>query len=400
MAERGGDGLTAAVSGAAAAGPVFLLHVPKTGGQTLAHRLALGFAPERCSLLRADLRTPAQLAELAAQHEFFEAHPAAGVLASSPPGLRVMAAVRDPVEQIISRYRHILREPRLHLHPPAMALSPTAFLERFAHFMFDFQARTLVAASRAPLPSDRIGGEVWWLLRHLEPAVAGLCWLLPSEAIDEFCTLWALAERRPVGPPELRVNAGPADHVDAAALRGWLRARAERFAVDAVLWEQARLRHAEWRGAVLAATIATGDPPPGTLAWTDDDAAIWLTRDWHRPARRADGIFEWWSGPGFFPRVRLRRGGRARLHFEGAAFLGVRWDKLRLFRAADLRELPLQRSFEEGTHIARYTASIGELGPEEELVLYGLEDITVLPAVPLALETPRRGWATQHWRLD
>ncbi len=75
---------------------------------------------------------------------------------------------------------------------------------------------------------------------------------------------------------------------------------------------------------------------------------------------------------------------------------------MRLLRpGADLAELPLTRRVDEATRIVHFEAGLEPLGAgEEELVLYGPEDVTVLPPVPLAWEVPRRGFATQHWRLE
>lgn len=91
---------------------IFFLHIPKTGGQTLATRLASAFPPGRCSVMQADILDADALARLSADHDFFEGHLALGTLRDPPPGLRVMTVVREPVEQIISHYRHILRDAR------------------------------------------------------------------------------------------------------------------------------------------------------------------------------------------------------------------------------------------------------------------------------------------------
>src|SRR5919202_5996151 len=97
-------------------------------------------------------------------------------------------------------------------------------------------------------------------MRHLEEALAGLRWAVPSERLDEFCALWTLETGRAQAGPELRVNTAPEDGVDAAGLRRWLHANAGRFAMDTVLWELVRDRYAGWRHALLTRGAEGGAP--------------------------------------------------------------------------------------------------------------------------------------------
>jgi hypothetical protein len=380
---------------------IYFLHIEKTGGQTLAQRLAHGFARDRVSVLETDITDPGMLADLAARCDFFEGHPLPGSLSERPPSLRMLTAVRDPVEQVISHYRHIRRSGVKQLCDAASALPAVAFFERFGDFLLNYQARKLVTAMRAPGVADLVRGMDAWLLRHLEQSLAALTWVLPSERLDEFCVLWALEQgRSPQGDPGWRVNgAPPEDGVDVPALRRWLHANLDRLAVDHVLWCAVRRRYEEWKHALLVCDAA-GSPAPGTLAWSAHGAAIWLLRDWHPPARRDDGVLEWWTGPGAHALLRIRRAGHGLLRFEALTMLGVRWEGIEVRRCHDLMELPTERRFCGMTGIAQLQVDITGLAEEENVILSGLEDVTVLPALPLAWETPRRGFATQHWRLE
>jgi hypothetical protein len=210
-----------------------------------------------------------------------------------------------------------------------------------------------------------------------------------------------LRGRRRLAQQELRVNASGPDGVDVAALRRWLRDRPELLAVDSLLWSAARRRYEAWREALVGMDRETGEPSPGALAWESDDgaAAVWLLRNWHPPVAR-EGCQEWPAGPGTLSAIRLRRGGRALLRFEAMAFFGVRWERLRLLRQADMSEVALARSMDGAGHVAGYEAELGGLGDEETLLLHGAEDVTVLPANPVALSRPRRGFVTRNWRLD
>lgn len=382
---------------------IYLLHIPKTAGQTLALRLAAAFPPDRVSVLKEDVPDAAALRRLAAANDFFAGHPGAAVLRDAPADLAVMAVVRDPVAQAISHWRHMRRDAHHPLHQATRALAPAAFVERFADHMFDFQARTLVTAFQMPDPAARVRGLEFWLMRHLEDAIGQLRWIAPAEHLDEFCALWAMDTGRLQGSPDQRLNvAGQgAEEGSVAALRAWLLAHPECYALDSLLWLLARRRFADWRHRLLTRGADGIAPPlPGQQAWAGaDGAGIWLTRDMHPPALRTDGVTEWWVGPGLFPQLRVRRGRHALLRFAAPTFLGVRWNRVRLLRRADLAELPLQRRVDEATRIVHYEADIATLGADEDLVLYAPEDVTVLPAVPLAWNMPRRGFATQAWEL-
>ena len=380
---------------------LFLLHLPKTGGQTLASRLASAFPPGRSSIISADILRPEQLASLADAYDFFAGHVAPKSLDGPMGHLKLITAVRDPVEQIISHYRHILREPTNPLNQVATRLGAVEFLERFSYHMFNFQARSLISAFRASTAADLLGGDDLWLLRHLEHTVDAIEWLVPTDRIDEFLLLWSMENERPIGHSALQVNTSPKDQVDSAALRAWLQGRPERFIADSVLWSLALRRYAAWRHALTVCHPGTGEPAAGCLAWSaKDGAAIWLFRDWHAPVHRTDGMLEWWAGPGVFSAIRVRRGHRHRLVFEIATALGVRREHVRLFRQTAMTEVPMTTRAMQDQNSLVVEADLTDSGAVTDLLLFAPEDITVFPVVAPALMTPRRSLATQNWRLE
>lgn len=379
---------------------IFLLHIPKTGGQTLSARIASAFPPGRCNILVPRIKDPSDLADQMARFDFVAGHPAGQVLSREPGGPDVMALVRDPVEQIISQYRHIRRDAGNPLFAAAAALTARGFIERFATHMFNFQVRAFVRATRPPTWPERVAADEMWVLRNLGEAVDQVRWLVPTEQSDEFCALWALEAGRPLGLSQIRLNEVGADGVDAPALRDWLRQRPERFALDSFFWTIAHRKYREWREALISRDLTTGAAAAGVRVWSSDNAALWLVRDWHRPERAEDGTTIWWAGPGASSLVRIHRGERHTLRFRGIVFLGVHWDQIRLFREADMMELPLRCVSDPKTHRVTFEADIRHLGMDEILVLHGSEDIAAVPPVSLALNTPRRGFATVDWCLD
>ncbi|MBX9700937.1 MAG: hypothetical protein K2X74_15980, partial [Acetobacteraceae bacterium] len=176
----------------------FFLHIQKTGGQTLGARLAAGFAPDRTSVMRRDIASRDELHAMARQHDFVAGHPGPGSLVEPPPGVQVLSLVRDPVETIISLYRHIRRDPLNPLHAAAAALPARTCIERFEHLFFNFQSRVLTQAWTIPSIQALSRGEEAWLARQVPDAADAVRWLVPSERMDEFCALWRLETGRAV----------------------------------------------------------------------------------------------------------------------------------------------------------------------------------------------------------
>ena len=123
---------------------IYFLHIPKTAGQSLATRIASAFPPGRSKILVPLVSTQEEFSDLVARYDMVGAHTDRNVLSRRPGGVELMAAVRSPVEQIVSHYRHIRRAPGNPLHPASAALPARALIERFAGYFFNFQARALV----------------------------------------------------------------------------------------------------------------------------------------------------------------------------------------------------------------------------------------------------------------
>ena len=120
---------------------MFYLHIPKTGGQTLATRLASAYRPDKCCFLARDLNYPRDIEELdklSATKDFIEAH-VGGEMLRNRNNLDILVTVREPISQLISNYRHIRREPTSLWYRPATELSAELFFDNFGDFFANHQ---------------------------------------------------------------------------------------------------------------------------------------------------------------------------------------------------------------------------------------------------------------------
>ena len=108
---------------------IFYLHVPKTGGQSLTRRLASAFLPDETHYFKEELTHPKgveTLRALAETKKFVESHVAGPVL-KDVKDVDVLATIRNPVDQMVSNWRHMRRDPSLMWHRAARQLTPAAF---------------------------------------------------------------------------------------------------------------------------------------------------------------------------------------------------------------------------------------------------------------------------------
>ena len=175
--------------------PIFYLHIPKTGGQTLATRLASAFPVGKASILTDDLVFPAgciTLHQLLERMHFVERHVSGPVL-KEPLAADILTTIREPVAQIASHYLHISREPAHALHRAAHLLSPKAFFTNFGDFLANHQSRYL---SSAFLDEDVDLDPLVSLARKTIQLTDRIRWWVPTEAIDEFTVLWTIEMKK------------------------------------------------------------------------------------------------------------------------------------------------------------------------------------------------------------
>ncbi|MBI1401984.1 MAG: hypothetical protein GC147_02060 [Porphyrobacter sp.] len=324
---------------------MFYLHIPKTGGQTLARRLASAFPPGRSHLQVGQFTYPADCAaftDCLAEHDFVEAH-VTGQLLEDRPVEDLLVTVREPVAQIISNFRHIRREPDRRLSRAARELDPGAFFDHFGDFFTNFQTRYLLSAF-LPLGIEEQRRGYWPTAAHHLPKVLDkIRWLLPTDRIDAFVPLWEAETGRRAAERGFATNHAPADDVDLGALEAAIRARPGLFALDSVLYQYACARHAEWVAAVQQQVAPWDYPSNASRVFHDEGGGVWLRSGWYPSEETAIGPGNW-AGPSRRSDVAVKRGpGQDALVFDVIVINGITFDDITAYTAEGFEPLPIRR---------------------------------------------------------
>lgn len=278
---------------------MFYLHIPKTGGQTLARRLASAFPPGRAHLQEGQFTYPADctaLGQCLATHDFVEAH-VTGQLLEHRRIADLLVTVREPVAQIISNFRHIRREPDRRLSRAARELDPGTFLDHFGDFFADFQTRYLLSAFLPLGIEEQRRGFLPTVARHLPTVLDRARWLVPTDRIDAFVPLWEAETARRAAERGYATNRAPADDVDLPALEAAIRARPALFALDSVLYQHACQRFAAWAEGVREQAAPWDYPANAARVFHDDGGGgVWLRSGWYPSEPTAHGPGNW-AGP-------------------------------------------------------------------------------------------------------
>lgn len=381
---------------------MFYLHIPKTGGQTLARRLASAFPPGRAHLQQGQFTFPddsAALGTVLKRHDFVEAHVTGELLA----GRRIadlLVTVRDPVAQIISNYRHIRREPHRRLSRAARELDPGTFFDHFGDFFADFQTRYLLSAF-IPLGLEEQRRGIWHTAsRHLPAILDKVRWLVPTARIDAFVPLWEAESGRRVAEPAYATNHAPPDDVDLPALEAAIRSRIGLFALDNVLYQYAQSRFAAWSAAVAEQRAPWDYPANASQVFRRGTSGVWLREGWYPAEPTAIGPGHW-AGPSRRSDLAIRRTKALnRLSFDVLVINGITFADIAAHDAATFAPLPVRRE-EVARDRWRYHVDLSAL-PEDCGVALMVPDclaaINVFPAGEHAgLE--RRSFLAAGWSL-
>jgi hypothetical protein len=343
---------------------IFFLHIPKTGGQTVATRLATAYPTSKADILGEDFNYPNGSNQLRAKFEscdFVERH-ISGPILENLDDIEVLTFIRDPVSQIVSSFLHIKREPRNPLSRAANKLSPQDFFERFGDFFYNRQASYLVGAYFASNDSiDRPS----FLMNRLHAAAEKTRWLVPTEYINDFIPLWCAENEKHISCENINVNVasrtGQRDSISEI-----VRGMPDLYAIDLVLWRIAHQRYAQYKDAISRKLYVFNYPDNAYRAFFKDQAGIWLRTGWYPPEISTDGNPVWWSGPKARSEVSYKRKlNQNQLRFTLEVVCGITPSQIAIYSenmereipttievlgnskirlAADIKDLPLQSS--------------------------------------------------------
>ncbi len=379
---------------------LFYLHVPKTGGQTLATRLASAFQPHECAILQHEYG-PEQRDEflsLIAAKAFVEAH-VRGELLEGVDGLDIVVTVREPVSQMISNYRHILRDPTNRWRRAALKLSPEAFFKQFGDFFANHQTRYILSAfTPIGFEIEKFGMMRAFHARFFQ-ALDKIRWLVPTQSVDEFTRLWSLETKHPVADFASCVNVAQSDDVVVARLRSFLLDRPHLYAFDALLHQTACEAFTKYRDDVYQALGPGPHSANSRRAWVDGETGVWLVRNWYAPEADREKL-HWWAGPTTQSEIIIRRRAAQQfLCFDVNVVNGISPKQIEVFTGAEFRKLEV-RDFPRSDSLTVICAPIGDLGEEPRLKILAPDCMASIMTTTDDDDLTRRSFLSSNWRLQ
>jgi Sulfotransferase family len=376
---------------------IFYLHIPKTGGQTLAARLASAYAPGKADFIGEDLngeQGEQTLRSMLAEKDFVERHVGSNTLANFKDA-DIICTVRDPVAHRISVYQHVLRGKENLLHQAATQLPPREFFSKFWDLLTD-QTRYLVGAfTKPPIDLDRHRHSV----RHMYDCLDRIRWLVPTECIDEFSMLWSMETGKHIPFASHMQNVAP-HHEKYDELVRIVESMPGMYAADALLWQIAKERFDDYRRLVLSKVRPfPHEVDSGTSFLTEHGSGIWLLEGWHLPQYGTPMGTAWWAGPQKFSRVHVRRvSGERYLQVSIIVVCGVPHDRILAVSKDGSQYLP-QACVQVSDERWELTVDLAQLAPTDEFLL-----ATPFVGAPIMFsqgssDTERKSFATCNWTL-
>jgi hypothetical protein len=329
------------------------LHVPKTGGQTFGMRFASAFPSDQVYYMEGDLvagRDEANLSRLVASKSFISAH-VLGPILHENLGWKTICLFRDPVERLVSSYKHARREPKHILFDFLNSMSFAKALELMPEEYNNRQARYLVESFCRCTPQDSLKGIERWLCANLHASLERIDWVAPLEDMDHFSDLLAMELGLHCVDSEQQVNQDPAQNLERdGEMKDHVRRRCPQLiALDEIVHQEAVRRFSQYRQKVTATFRAQSNTLGSDHVLVDGERHIRLRSGWY-PARFVAGWgLEYRAGPANCSSFEYsRRAADEFIVFDVAFVSGITWDDIRAFDADTHEELELTKEGDNG----------------------------------------------------
>jgi hypothetical protein len=377
---------------------VFFLHIPKTGGQTLATRLKTAYPDSRADILGEDFKYPEGTSQLLSKFEscdFIERHISGPVL-QDLNDISVLTVIREPIKQIVSSYLHIKREPRNSLCRAANKLSPSDFFHRFGDFFYNRQSSYLVGAF---FQDNGRNDRFSFLISLMHGAVQRVKWMVPTEHINDFIPLWCAENGKHICCDDLDINvASRSENID--VLTKIVRDYPDLYAIDLMLWRMAHKRFAQYKSSMWRELHPFSFPDNSSKAFSNGDTGVWLRSGWYPPEITSDGDHVWWSGPSASAQVSYRRSpAQNELSFAIEVVCGIAPSQITIYDESMSRELPTRLEVVSGASV-RLIADLNGLDVQGTLNICVPEVWAPIMVTENDDNIDRKSFAARNWRID
>jgi hypothetical protein len=380
---------------------IFYLHIPKTGGQTLSVRLASAFLPDQTYFLQDDLNFPRDVEKLRSfkkDKAFVEAH-VGGRMLEDHSGMDLLVPVRDPIEQMISNWRHIRREPKSPWHRPAKILHAGDFFDRFGDFFRDHQTNYMLSSFTSFGIKVEREGYHKALLAAFSISIDKFRWIVPTPSIDEFITLWSLETKRTVPNAHEVVNVAAVADADALEAKTALLERPSLYSYDSLLYQIAVSSFADYRKRTLELLAPWSFPDDSRRAFHAEGSGIWLSENWHDPERASLGL-AWWSGPTRRSEVRFRRKASERyLCFDVVTVNGISYGDITVWAKNGFVAMKAERRERPSGDGMSYCVPISSLAEEDGICLLVPDCMASIMTNKNDNSLVRRAFLATNWSL-
>lgn len=163
---------------------LFYFHVPKTAGTSITDEIRQHFVESQILTENGNLTVPFLQAygkQRLRDVGFIHGHPGVGAAAYLEGNADAVTLLRNPVDQVISNYLHLVRGVPQPWHRAANALGFRDFLRAYPEFLV-FQTLSLAKGLGLEVPPERVYDTLPQVLRYLESTTL----LGTVEQIDEF----------------------------------------------------------------------------------------------------------------------------------------------------------------------------------------------------------------------